>query len=318
MKPSLFVQLRSGAPTADVYRDAIGITVEAESLGFETVWFATRHFGAHHAALPAVFPFLAAAAQHTSRIGLGAGVVALPFENPVRLAEDAVVTDQLSAGRVQLGVGKGLGFGLSATAYTGFTVDVADRESLYSSGLLDLHRILDGGRVADGVDLYPHPGSLRRRIWQSTGNIATARSAAAAGDGILPHGNSEARGGRGVPELVDAYREAYAGVGPPRIGASVALVPGDSRSDALALFDHDIASSPSYYDGKIESGGPAAYLDKLGTHVGSSDDLVPRILETPSIGDATEVLFHIPLALGHPRYLESLRQVGKDIVPRLG
>lgn len=317
MRASLFVQLRRGAAPAAVYRDAIAIAVEAESLGFHTVWFATRHFGAHHAALPAVFPFLSAAAQHTSRIGLGAGVVALPFENPVRLAEDAVVVDQLSGGRLQLGVGKGLGFGLSATAYAGFTVDVADRESLYAAGLLDLHRILDDGRVTEGVDLYPHPGALRRRVWQSTGNIDTARRAAAIGDGILPHGNSEARHGRGVTELVDAYREAHVGEGPPRIGASVALVPGDSRTDALAVFEGDVAASPDYYDDKIESGGPTAYLDKIGAHIGSSDDLIPRILETPSIAEATEVLFHVPLALSHPRYLECLRQLSKEIVPQL-
>ncbi len=171
-----------------------------------------------------MFPLLAAVAQHTERIRLGSGVVALPFENPVRLVEDAAVTDELAGGRLELGVGKGLGFGLSATTYAGFGLAQADRETLYTERLATLHTLLERGVVAPDVPLYPDPAALRARIWQSTGNAETARRAARAGDGLLPHANSEANGQGGAERLIDAYLGACGPDRPPRIGASVALL----------------------------------------------------------------------------------------------
>ncbi|MEN0133737.1 MAG: LLM class flavin-dependent oxidoreductase [Rhodococcus sp. (in: high G+C Gram-positive bacteria)] len=314
---SLFVQLRSGPGAALVYDRAIAVAVEAERLGFGTIWFATRHFEAHHAALPSVFPFLGAAAARTTRIRLGTGVVALPFENPVRLAEDAVVTDQLAGGRLELGIGKGLGFGLSASSYTGFTLDQNDRERLYTERAAALHTILETGRVSEEIGLYPPPGDLRRRVWQSTGNIETARLAARAGDGLLPHGNSEARGGAGLRDLIDAYRSEYAGEGGPRIGSTVAVLPGDSHRDALGLFTTDVSLSPRYYTGSLDDGDHHRYLADRGILAGSSDDVVTELSADARVRSATEVLFHVPLALEHPRYLECLQRISDEIAPRL-
>ena len=48
-----------------------------------------------------------AAAQRTKRIRLGAAVVVLPFDHPLRSAEDYAMVDVLSNGRLNLGVGSG-------------------------------------------------------------------------------------------------------------------------------------------------------------------------------------------------------------------
>ncbi|MBF6452932.1 LLM class flavin-dependent oxidoreductase [Nocardia cyriacigeorgica] len=313
--PSLFVQLRSGPPAAEVYRHTIDIAVRAEQLGYRTIWFATRHFRAHHAALPSVFPFLTAVAQHTATIRLGAGVVSIPFEHPVRLAEDAVVTDALSGGRLELGVGKGLGFGLSASSWAGFGVPDSERESIYAERLTAVHRILDDGLVTDEVALYPPPGTLRSRMWQSTGNIDTARRAGAAGDGLLPHGNSQARAGGSVTELVDAYLEQCRGT--PRIGSSVAVLPGASEHDSLDLLDTDIALSPAFYPELPGDSERRRYLADNRIHIGSAAQIVDELRADPGRAAATEVLFYVPLAVGHPRYGECLHRISTEIAPRL-
>lgn len=313
--PSLFVQVRTGPKTADIYRHAIEVSVAAERLGFDTIWFATRHFAAHHAALPTVFPLLAAVAQHTSRIRLGSGVVALPFENPVRLVEDAAVTDALCGGRLELGVGKGLGFGLSATTYAGFGLAQDDRESLYASRLSALHSLLADGTVAPGVPIHPDPSALRHRVWQSTGHARTARQVGRAGDGLLPHANSEAGKDGDAQHLVDAYLAGLRGA-EPRIGSTVALVPGVTDDDARAVFDADVMLSPAYYAGKLDRGADA-YRRGLSIHCGSADQLVAGIDRSPVPAATTDWLFHVPLALHHPRYTECLERIATDIVPHL-
>ncbi len=314
--PSLFVQLRSGPPAAEVYRRVVEISVRAEQLGYRTIWFATRHFGAHHAALPSVLPFVAAVAQHTTTIRLGTGVVALPFEHPVRLAEDAVVTDALSGGRLELGVGKGLGFGHSDSSYTGFGVAGTDRERLYAERLATLQAVLRSGRVANDIALYPPPETLGTRIWQSTGNVETARRAAAAGDGILPHGNSQARAGGSVAELVEAYLAEC--TTPPRIGTSVPVLLGDDERDSMALLDTDIQSSGAYYPALSSASDRRKLLADSRIQIGNADDIGARLRADPAHAAATEILFYIPLAVGHPRYLECLERIRTELAPQVG
>jgi natural product biosynthesis luciferase-like monooxygenase protein len=78
----------------------------AEELGFDSVWPAEHHFTEYgYCASPALS--LAAIASETQRIRLGTGVVVLPLNHPLRVAEDYAFLDQLSGGRVDLGVGRG-------------------------------------------------------------------------------------------------------------------------------------------------------------------------------------------------------------------
>ena len=60
-----------------------------------------------HAWSPSPFPFLAAVAARTARVRLGTYVLLLPLHNPLRVAEDVAVLDNISDGRVDLGVGVG-------------------------------------------------------------------------------------------------------------------------------------------------------------------------------------------------------------------
>jgi len=90
----------------EIVDEQFDLMVKAEEYGFDSVWPAEQHFSEYgYCASPAVS--LAAVAARTKTIRLGTGVVVLPLNHPIRVAEDYAIVDLLSKGRVDLGVGRG-------------------------------------------------------------------------------------------------------------------------------------------------------------------------------------------------------------------
>jgi len=77
----------------------------AESVGYESIWLPENHFGEN--ALPDPLTLLASVAGATDSIRLGTTSYLLTLRNPLQAAEQVAVLDQLSSGRVILGVGRG-------------------------------------------------------------------------------------------------------------------------------------------------------------------------------------------------------------------
>lgn len=88
------------------YRQLIDGVVEAERLGFHSIFLVEHHFTGS-AQISASLNLLTYLAARTSRIRLGTAVVVVPWHNPVLLAEQAATVDLLSNGRLDFGVGKG-------------------------------------------------------------------------------------------------------------------------------------------------------------------------------------------------------------------
>ena len=101
-------QVPAGSPRsfAQEYRETLELVRLAEALGFDSAWV-SEHHGSSDGYLPSLMVMLGAFADATSHIRLGTGVVLTPFHDPIRLAEDAAVVDQLSDGRLTLGLGIG-------------------------------------------------------------------------------------------------------------------------------------------------------------------------------------------------------------------
>ena len=77
-------------------------------------------------------------------------------------AEDAVIADALSNGRLQLG----LGSGLEDWAFGPFGIDWDDRLRVYADKVARLRSVLDGDDLGGGRTLYPPSGDLRKRLWR--------------------------------------------------------------------------------------------------------------------------------------------------------
>lgn len=79
----------------------------ADRHGFEALWMPERHFNSFGGLFPNPAVLAAALSRETRRIRLNAGSVVLPLHDPIRVAEEWSMADNLSGGRVGLGVASG-------------------------------------------------------------------------------------------------------------------------------------------------------------------------------------------------------------------
>ncbi|MCZ6890619.1 MAG: LLM class flavin-dependent oxidoreductase [Gammaproteobacteria bacterium] len=93
-------------------RDLVGLAVRAEQLGFASVWVSEHLFHSSYVAerlgdkpYHEALTVLTAVACATEKVRLGTSVLVLPWHHPVRLAKQVASLDELSGGRVDLGLG---------------------------------------------------------------------------------------------------------------------------------------------------------------------------------------------------------------------
>ena len=92
----------------DVYSKWLEQIDAAESLGFDSFWVTEHHFRHFGGQMPSPSVMLAAASQRTKKMRLGAAVSIVPMHNPLRIAEEFAMVDQLSGGRLNFGAGRGM------------------------------------------------------------------------------------------------------------------------------------------------------------------------------------------------------------------
>jgi alkanesulfonate monooxygenase SsuD/methylene tetrahydromethanopterin reductase-like flavin-dependent oxidoreductase (luciferase family) len=314
---SIFLQTPPAGDPARSYEDAIEVIELAERTGYEIAWIAEAHFAP--IGLPAALTLLAAAAQRARSIRLGTAVIPLVFDHPIRLAETAAVADYLSGGRLEFGVGKSNGGGFSTAAFEAFRLAEEDREALYDVTLVQLREALAGTIAGEDrpLPVYPSPRPLLSRVWQATATPANAAAIGAAGDGMLLHRLAfDGETGPVQSALIDSFLGAYSGERAPRIGVSRAVLPAESRSDALALIAADYERDPAAYAG-FGATSPEDFLRRSNVAYGTTDEIAERLQEDAAVARSTDYLFTIPLPNGSPEFRAGVRAIAEEIYPRL-
>jgi alkanesulfonate monooxygenase SsuD/methylene tetrahydromethanopterin reductase-like flavin-dependent oxidoreductase (luciferase family) len=165
-----WIDIVPGADPAAVYDSRLALLAEADQGGFE-VFHLAEHHGTPLGLAPSPAVFLAAAARTTSRIRLAATTFVVPLYDPLRLAEEIAMLDQLSHGRLEVGIGRGSSpfeaamFGLSSD-------EAAERFHRLVPVILDA--LETGGFRRPGAEPIPLHVSVRQRphppLWYPTSN----------------------------------------------------------------------------------------------------------------------------------------------------
>ena len=177
---------------SDSYRMVLEAARYADANGFSSVWLPERHFTDFGSLYPNPATIHAALARETAAVRLMGGSVVLPLHDPLRVAEEWAVVDNLSAGRVGMSFASGWNpddFALNPGAYA------ARRDELFSR-IETLRRLWRGERVtvrnglgADvAVRTFLRPVQRELPLWVTAASSPeTFRRAGEIGANVLTH-----------------------------------------------------------------------------------------------------------------------------------
>lgn len=149
-----------------LYAETAALGELAEALGMDSLWTVEHHFTGH-SPVPNPLHLLSYFAGRTRRVQLGTAVLVLPWHDPVRVAEEIAMVDNLSGGRVSVGYGRGT----SPIEYAGFRVAMDESRERFAealsvvTGALTRERFSHQGRFFQipEISIRPRPVSHPER-----------------------------------------------------------------------------------------------------------------------------------------------------------
>jgi probable F420-dependent oxidoreductase len=331
----LSAQLRPGETDwTRAYDETVRLAVEAERLGFTSVWTTEHHF-VDDGYMPSLLVVSAALAQATSRIELGTGVILAPMHHPLRLAEDAATVQLLSHGRLVLG----LGLGWSEVEFAGLGADARRRGAAMDEILRILPQAWTGepfthqGAVYDLPTLAVRPApSTRIPVLIGGGAEPAIRRAARLADGIFANVAAEKLVEQ-VGWVLDECERIGRDPSTFRFVHYSVLLPGASREEALARYRDALwAMQWKYSDMEASATRPLpppaapafdrpddALVKGRSTFAGTTDELVEALLDIRRLaGVPLEFVArsHFPL-LEHDAQVALMQQLAEGVAPHV-
>lgn len=222
-------------PWHELIGGALDTIVEAEKLGADSIW-TTEHHGFDDGYLSQPLTFLAAVAARTQTVRLGTGVLLASMRHPRHVAEQAALLDQLSGGRLELGIGAGY----APNEFVTFGKDLGRRMTLADQATAAIRDDLWNG------ELVPPPYQDRIPMWMGYQGPQGARRAGRLGVGLLSTGR----------HLLGPYHEGLAEAGfnaeSARMGGLVPLiVANDPERTAHALAPYYAHQLDTYAEARV-------------------------------------------------------------------
>ena len=231
---SLFYFSGDQGAVGDKYKLLIEGARFADKNGFTAIWTPERHFHAFGGMFPNPSVTSAALAMLTSKVQIRAGSVVLPLHDPLRVAEEWSVVDNLSNGRVGISFASGWhdkDFVFAPQNYADrkkvMFRDIETVRTLWRGETIQRQRGA-GGEV--GVSILPRPVQPELPFWvTASGDPETFRMAGEAGANLLTH-----LLGQSLEDLkakIAIYRKAYSGRQPAHVTLMLHTYVGDTPQD---------------------------------------------------------------------------------------
>lgn len=217
----------SGISTPDLYRCTLDQIRAVDQLGYDSVWMSEHHF-TEDGYMPSPLVMSGAIAAATENLRIAQDVLLMPFQHPLRLAEDLAVLDNVSGGRMMVGVG----MGYVHHEFQALGVKRKNRVSLTEEGLEILRlawtedRFSYRGKRYQLEDVGVRPRPVQKGgppIFVAAMSEAGARRAARFGAHLLPQGDRTA--------VLDPWLEAVAAAGSAPDEYRVGIVRGFQVAD---------------------------------------------------------------------------------------
>jgi len=177
----------AGTSMADRYAAALDMVAWADTLGCVAI-LVSEHHGSEDGYLPSPVPMLAAMAARTHNVRFSIAALIAPFHDPIRLAEDMVVLDNLSRGRVDMIVAGGY----VHEEFAMFDVPMNERGKRVTEAVLTLKAAFSGGPFEfRGRRVQVTPAPFRPggpAVMLGGSSKAAAERAARIADGFIPTG----------------------------------------------------------------------------------------------------------------------------------
>jgi alkanesulfonate monooxygenase SsuD/methylene tetrahydromethanopterin reductase-like flavin-dependent oxidoreductase (luciferase family) len=312
----------SGVSDRVLYGEVLDQVRWLDQMGADLVWFTEHHF-VEDGYLPSWVPVAGAMSSITENVRFGTDICLMPFNHPVRLAEDLAVLDNLSGGRVELG----LGMGYAPHEFRGFGLPVNRRVSLMDEGIEVLQRCFSGERFSyEGKryrfeDVQITPGYVQDGgppLWIAAMSEGGARRAARYDTNFLPQGLKKRSYDTWIDELAATGRNPA----DYRVGIIRSILVTDDRNTDWPL----VRAAERYRMALYQR-----FFEESGEGMGERGEAVPQtwiigdvehcVAELQSFIEAfgiTDIVtMAVPPGLRAEQMAVSLERLFKEVVPKL-
>lgn len=253
----------------------------SETLGYDSLWVADMHLRPYSVLDPVVL--LAYVAALTSRVRLGTSVLISPVYNPILLARELASLDQMSGGRLIVGVG----LGTAERLYPRYGISTARAVGRYLEGLRLINALWTTspttfrGRYwnTDQVLMEPKPFQQPRPpLWFGGGHPSALRRAVGHADGWMGAGISNTEAFAGNVQLLRRYCED-SGRDPAAFVIAKRIYVGLDRNEARAKrrageWLARVYEGFSLDEGTVVSGGVQECVDRVAEVAGLQPDML--------------------------------------------